>query len=773
MTHLLVICHDVVDELMAGPGIRYWEMARALGRVLTVTLATPGGSLPGKGFSARVYHKGDWSSISPAVSTADVLMLSGDMLAEFPQLATCGKPLAIEATYPYTFEGLQLGSTLPLETQMPGFKGRLETARRAALAGDFFFCANERQRDYWLGVLDAFGRINPYTYAADKSLVQLINIVPFGLPSRRLRHTAPAIKGVIPGIQTTDRVILWGGGLWEWLDSLNLVRAVARVVEERPDVRLVFPGTRHPNPAVPEMPMHRRTRELSDHLGLTGKVVFFGDWVPYEVWPNYLLEADIGASLHFDTLETHFAFRTRVLDYIWAGLPMVVTGGDSTSELVTHYGLGEVVPPDDDEAVAAAIGRLLDTPNLREAYQKQFAQARPSFTWERACEPILRFCEQPSFAADRADGIGLTHVGALLDQVSTHEAEITRLNRQVAEYERMRTIRWVRCLQEAQSRISRSRYISPWLDGLHTEWFYRQLTREVGQASGHAFVDRAYWHILRREPDAPGFRHFADSLTEGKLSRRGIVASLVRSTEFRTQERHPYGMVQALHQARCQLVRSLPPADHVLDLGGAAPASIQGTLFVMGYPYRVRSLTIVDLPPAERLNQYAYAKLERTTRWIETEMGPVRYIHTSMTELSMIETNSLDLVFAGQSIEHVSEAEGSEVMREVWRVLRPGGSFCLDTPNRTLTLIQSPHEFLHPEHRTEYRVEDLTKALQSSGFKIKEIKGICPMPRTVQSGVFSEQEFLDNVHVSGQAETCYLFYVHCIKPGRGDKNKRS
>ena len=104
-------------------------------------------------------------------------------------------------------------------------------------------------------------------------------------------------------------------------------------------------------------------------------------------------------------------------------------------------------------------------------------------------------------------------------------------------------------------------------------------------------------------------------------------------------------------------------------------------------------------------------------------------------------------------------------MHEVFRVLRPGGSFCLDTPNRAVTRIQSPHKLLHPEHQIEYCVEDLTNALQRVGFEIKAIKGITPMPHTVQSGVFSEQELLDNAHMSDQAEICYFFYVHCTKPG--------
>jgi hypothetical protein len=401
MTELLIISHDVVDTRMAGPGIRYWEMARALAVHASITLATPGQSLEHEAFVSHVYTRRDWTSIAPAVSRADAIMLQGDLLMDFPQLETCGKPLVIEATYPYTFEGLQLSSSLPQEQQLPRYLDRLEVVRRAAQAGDFFFCASELQRAYWLGVLDALGRINPDTYAADQSLRQMIDIVPFGLPSRIPKHTAAAMKGVIPGIEPADRVVLWGGGLWQWLDSLSLVKAIAHVADRQSDVRLVFPATQHPNPAVPEMPMLRQTREESDRLGLTDKIAFFGDWVPYEFWPNYLLEADIGASLHFETLETHFAFRTRMLDYIWAGLPMVVTGGDATSKLVTHYSLGEVVAPGDHEAIAAAILRLLDTPNLREAYRERFEQVRPQFTWEQVCQPIARFCQNPQFAADR------------------------------------------------------------------------------------------------------------------------------------------------------------------------------------------------------------------------------------------------------------------------------------------------------------------------------------------------------------------------------------
>jgi hypothetical protein len=437
MTRLLLICHDVVDAKMAGPGVRYWEMARALSKKLDVTLATPGRGLAAKGLASHVYDLDDWETLIPAVSVADVLLLPGLLVRQFPQLMTCGKPLIMEATYPYTFEPLQINAHLPREQQWLNFPANLELTRLVALSGDFFFCASQRQRDYWLGVLDTLGRINPDTYTLDPALYGLIDVVPFGLPSRQPEYATPVMKGVIPGIGSTDRVILWGGGLWQWLDPLTLVRAVARVAQEHPDVRLVFPATRHPNPQVLDMPMLHHTIKLSDDLGLTDSIVFFGDWVPYHLWPNYLLEADIGASLHFDTLETRFAFRTRMLDYIWAGLPMVVTGGDETSQLVTGYGLGCVVNPGDERAVVAAILRLLAMPDLREAHRKEFEKVRPHFTWERICEPIERFCQQPRLAADRAAGrvpfrtaaerALLAQVGRLQEQGEQQRSELTQL----------------------------------------------------------------------------------------------------------------------------------------------------------------------------------------------------------------------------------------------------------------------------------------------------------------------------------------------------------
>jgi hypothetical protein len=88
------------------------------------------------------------------------------------------------------------------------------------------------------------------------------------------------------------------------------------------------------------------------------------------------------------------------LEYIWAGLPIVATAGDATSDLVAQHGLGEVTAVGDVHAVASAIDRLLREPRRERA--AAFAAARQALSWDRAAEPLVRYCLAPRRAPDRS-----------------------------------------------------------------------------------------------------------------------------------------------------------------------------------------------------------------------------------------------------------------------------------------------------------------------------------------------------------------------------------
>ena len=150
---------------------------------------------------------------------------------------------------------------------------------------------------------------------------------------------------------------MWCGGLWDWLDPLTVLKALALLREKDERWCCAFIGTVRPFGG-DHFVMVERARKLADSLGLKSSgAVHFIDWIPYEQRGAPLLEADAAVCAHFKTMETRFAVRTRLFDAVWAGLPIVTVEGDEWEEWVTDRRLGEVAPPQDPTALAAAAAR--------------------------------------------------------------------------------------------------------------------------------------------------------------------------------------------------------------------------------------------------------------------------------------------------------------------------------------------------------------------------------------------------------------------------------
>jgi glycosyltransferase involved in cell wall biosynthesis len=285
---------------------------------------------------------------------------------------------------------------LPLLAGRPGRLRQTRTHRfvvqhqlQALATGDAFVCASDRQRDIWLGLLTALGRVDIAAYVADPTLRTLIDVVPFGLSAESPQPTRRVLKGVVPGIAESDSVLLWAGGIWDWFDPVTVIRAVGRLAATRDDVKLFFMGKTHPNATTGSMTMPARALATARELGLEGTSVFFNDgWVAYADRVNYLLEADIGVSAHTDTIETRFAFRTRLLDHFWAGLPTLTTSGDVLGDLVEARGLGRSLPAGDVDAWANAIPALLDDPQRRAAVAANLESVRTELAWPRLAERL-------------------------------------------------------------------------------------------------------------------------------------------------------------------------------------------------------------------------------------------------------------------------------------------------------------------------------------------------------------------------------------------------
>jgi glycosyltransferase involved in cell wall biosynthesis len=407
MSKLLIISHDHIGERMAGVGIRYFEIACALAASHDVILAAPLGShLPTRNASRfrgelHLYEPANPQTLAEAIQRCDVLLAYPDTVWQCRAMLDGYTPAVAVDGYDITLlEHLELDPKCNNSDEQWQWLNQYRTITRYVLSrGDLFLVGTERQRDWWLGALAANGRVNPLTYRDDPSLRRLVDLLPYGIPDQQPIHTRQVLRGVIQGITTNDKIVLWGGGAWEWLDPLTLIRAAEQIARQRSDVKFVFPGLRHPaGDLVRSMPMQQRTIELARELGLLDRVVFIGDWVAYDEWPNYLLESDLGVSLHREHLEARLSARTRVMSYVWAGLPMVLTQGDELAEHMYQAGVASLVQPGDADALAQAILSMLA--QHKTSLSPKFEALRARHFWSVVVRPLKQMCDRPARAAD-------------------------------------------------------------------------------------------------------------------------------------------------------------------------------------------------------------------------------------------------------------------------------------------------------------------------------------------------------------------------------------
>jgi hypothetical protein len=102
---------------------------------------------------------------------------------------------------------------------------------------------------------------------------------------------------------------------------LTLIKAWPAVIASIPSARLVFLGTKHPNPAVPRHEMAQKAVDLAREMGELNKSILFFEWLSTHDREALLCEADVGVICQPRSIESRYALRTRVLDYFWVKYP--------------------------------------------------------------------------------------------------------------------------------------------------------------------------------------------------------------------------------------------------------------------------------------------------------------------------------------------------------------------------------------------------------------------------------------------------------------------
>jgi glycosyltransferase involved in cell wall biosynthesis len=335
-----VVTPDAVGERMAGPGIRATYLARELGRHFPTTLIARGGD-------------------RRALREADVLI--GQPARGFFRRRR-GQRVVYDLFDPLVLELRELYGHHPSARQRIHLAAEWFRLTFALRHADLLMCAAPQQRKFY-----------EQLQSSDTPWIE----VPFGID---LGETRVCEK-------PKDNLVVWGGGVWEWLDPALAIDAIVKLNREGLRARLLFLGRARPNPHA----IDRRRESRFDALLARGNgfVDANAEWVPYRERLSWLRAGKVAIMLHRPTAEADYSIRTRLFDAIAAGVPVVATERGFAAELVQREGLGIVVPPADLEAVARAIRRLLTDDAFHAACVENLVRIRPRFAWQVVTRPLI------------------------------------------------------------------------------------------------------------------------------------------------------------------------------------------------------------------------------------------------------------------------------------------------------------------------------------------------------------------------------------------------
>ena len=328
---IVVVTGEVLGPQMAGPAIRAVHMARALATDHTVDLVTTNrshsvvGDAPGAPCGAA--RAGSARAPAPMWSWCRAMRCVGH-----PGYATSTRRWWSTSTTRSTSRARADAPPRPGHAAGARSAPRPTSLNEQIRRGDFFLCASARAARLLARPPRGARAGQPSTPTTPTGTLVADRRRAVRRRGRAARATARRRCGVSsPGIGADDEIVLWGGGIYNWFDPLTAIRAVDRLRHASPTCPPVLRRRRAPQRrACREMQMATRARAARRRPRAHRHVTCSStSWVAYDERQNYLLEADIGVSSHLDHVETAFSFRTRMLDYLWAGLPMVTTQGDT------------------------------------------------------------------------------------------------------------------------------------------------------------------------------------------------------------------------------------------------------------------------------------------------------------------------------------------------------------------------------------------------------------------------------------------------------------
>jgi glycosyltransferase involved in cell wall biosynthesis len=178
-------------------------------------------------------------------------------------------------------------------------------------------------------------------------------------------------------------LVLYVGQLYPWKGVDTLVRAMARL----PEATLEIVG------GLPYEPDAARLEALARSTGLTDRVRF-SRFVPPAEMATRLARATVTAVPLPDNLYSRvFTSPLKIFEAMAAGIPVVASDLPAVREVIRDGHSGILVPPEDPGALAAALRKVIENPDLAASLSRQARRDVQAHTWDRRAAQLRAVVE--------------------------------------------------------------------------------------------------------------------------------------------------------------------------------------------------------------------------------------------------------------------------------------------------------------------------------------------------------------------------------------------
>ena len=175
-----------------------------------------------------------------------------------------------------------------------------------------------------------------------------------------------------------DKVIVSIGRLGLEKNWETLLRAIAQVRAQHPDVRLVLIG---------DGPERATLEQLTAELGITERVTFTGA-LPFERVPAYMKAGDL-----FSFASVTETQGLVTIEAMAAGLPIVAVDATGTRDIVQN-GQEGILVENDPAALASALDRVLSNPKQMKQFAARALKKSKTYDMNHLTKELVKVYEQ-------------------------------------------------------------------------------------------------------------------------------------------------------------------------------------------------------------------------------------------------------------------------------------------------------------------------------------------------------------------------------------------